>query len=147
MQVPRTLDGSEITLVARATSSPEANVLPYVFQSNTTLGVKRQSLITFIQTDKPIYKPGQTVRFRILSIESDLRAKLGMVEKVWIENPSGIRMTQWLNVETEKGKQVRFGMYFVSKKIYRIVSNCAPLFFQPRNMICSKLIFFSFKTT
>ena len=129
MQVPRTLDGSEITLVARATSSPEANVLPYVFQSNTTLGVKRQSLITFIQTDKPIYKPGQTVRFRILSIESDLRPKLEMIEEVWIENPSGIRMTQWLNVETEKGKQLRFGLYFVSNKIFRIVSNCALLFF------------------
>ena len=111
MQVPSSLDGSELTLVARAMSSPEPNLSPYVFQSNTTLGVKRQSLITFIQTDKPIYKPGQTVKFRILSIESDLKPKFGMIPEVWIENPSGIRMAQWLNVETEQGQQNIFVIF------------------------------------
>ena len=119
MQVPRTLDGSELTLVARATSSPEPDVPPYVFQSNTTLGVKQQSLITFIQTDKPIYKPGQTVRFRILSIETDLKPKLGIISEVWIENPSGIRMAQWLNVETEQGRHIKHMLISGGSRISR----------------------------
>ena len=32
----------------------------YVFAANKTVGIKAESAITFIQTDKPIYKPGQT---------------------------------------------------------------------------------------
>ncbi|XP_035233992.1 ovostatin-like, partial [Stegodyphus dumicola] len=29
--------------------------------------------ITLIQTDKPLYRPGQTVRFRVLRMDSDLK--------------------------------------------------------------------------
>ncbi|KAG8172102.1 hypothetical protein JTE90_000161, partial [Oedothorax gibbosus] len=59
--------------------------------------IRRSSVITFVQTDKPVYKPGQTVRFRILPLNRQLTpldpdAAIG---EVWIEDPSGIRIAQW----------------------------------------------------
>ena len=35
--------------------------------------VEKKQFYTFIQTDKPIYKPGDTVRFRVVVIDRDLR--------------------------------------------------------------------------
>lgn len=101
MEIP-TLSAQEITLVVRAVSSGGGDT--YRFQANTTLGVKPHTLLTFVQTDKPIYKPGQTVRFRVLSLQPNLRPRMGRLESVWIENPTGTRMAQWLNVETQKGE-------------------------------------------
>ncbi|XP_022096480.1 pregnancy zone protein-like [Acanthaster planci] len=58
---------------------------------------------TFIETDKPIYKPGQHVQFRVLTLLSDLRPDMSEVSKIWIESPSGIHMAQWLAVKTNDG--------------------------------------------
>ncbi|XP_067934597.1 murinoglobulin-2-like [Watersipora subatra] len=38
--------------------------------------------ITFIQTDKPIYKPGQLVRIRILTLDTRLRPSNDMVSNI-----------------------------------------------------------------
>ncbi|XP_038076709.1 CD109 antigen-like [Patiria miniata] len=58
---------------------------------------------TFIETDKPMYKPGQKVQFRVLTLLSDLRPDLTEVSKIWIEAPAGIHMAQWLSVKTVDG--------------------------------------------
>ncbi|XP_033634885.1 uncharacterized protein LOC117296122 isoform X1 [Asterias rubens] len=57
---------------------------------------------SFIQTDKSIYKPGQTVKFRMITIDENLKPDLSKISKIWVEAPSGTRMSQWLDVETEE---------------------------------------------
>ncbi|KAG2470004.1 A2ML1 protein, partial [Polypterus senegalus] len=52
--------------------------------------------MTFIQTDKPIYKPGQTVKFRIFAMNEDF---LPVNEK----DPRSNRIGQWLNISTNSG--------------------------------------------
>ncbi|KAG3292422.1 hypothetical protein H1C71_013749, partial [Ictidomys tridecemlineatus] len=39
------------------------------FISRKTIYVREAESLVFVQTDKPIYKPGQTVRFRIVSVD------------------------------------------------------------------------------
>ncbi|XP_035206327.1 alpha-1-macroglobulin-like, partial [Stegodyphus dumicola] len=62
----------------------------------------KSGYLTLIQTDKPQYKPGQTVRFRVLPLNDDLMP-LGKDAKgqVWIEDSNGIRVSQWSNLTFE----------------------------------------------
>ncbi|XP_040901700.1 alpha-2-macroglobulin-like [Toxotes jaculatrix] len=88
--------------------------------------------MTFIQTDKPIYLPGQTVHFRVITLDSRLRPASELYNIIEIEDPSDNRIGQWLN-ETSNGKilqhsfslnsEAREGMYQVvvsigERKIY-----------------------------
>nr|XP_012138167.1 PREDICTED: murinoglobulin-1-like [Megachile rotundata] len=67
------------------------------------------SLLAFVETDKRVYKSGQDVNIRILMLKNDLKPWKKPISKVWIENPSGIRVVQWSNVSTENGMaQLKF---------------------------------------
>uniref|UniRef100_A0A8C9KUM3 Ovostatin-like n=1 Tax=Serinus canaria TaxID=9135 RepID=A0A8C9KUM3_SERCA len=50
--------------------------------------------IVFVQTDKPIYKPGQTVRFRVVALDLNFKP-------VQEKDPGGNRILQWQNVKSE----------------------------------------------
>ncbi|XP_037797121.1 alpha-1-macroglobulin-like, partial [Penaeus monodon] len=59
---------------------------------------------TFIQTDKYIYKPGQTVQFRILTVTGPfLKISKESYPLIWVETPSSSRIAQWTNVENSVG--------------------------------------------
>ncbi|XP_042877999.1 alpha-2-macroglobulin-like isoform X10 [Penaeus japonicus] len=59
---------------------------------------------TFIQTDKYIYKPGQTVQFRILTVTGPfLKISKESYPLIWVETPSSSRIAQWSNVENSAG--------------------------------------------
>ncbi|XP_072038714.1 uncharacterized protein [Amphiura filiformis] len=58
---------------------------------------------TFIQTDKPIYKPGQTVYFRIMTLDQELKPDTSAFSEIWIEAPNGIRLAQWKDEKSEDG--------------------------------------------
>ncbi|XP_077578127.1 alpha-2-macroglobulin-like [Stigmatopora nigra] len=58
---------------------------------------------TFIQTDKPIYLPGQTVQFRVVSLDTKFRPASQLYKTIQIENPSKSLIGQWLN-QTSNGK-------------------------------------------
>ena len=75
----------------------------YVVESVDEVVIEQDSLITFVETDKPVYKPGQDVNIRILTLKHDLKPWLKAIPKVWVENPSEIRVAQWTNVSTENG--------------------------------------------
>ncbi|XP_063614627.1 murinoglobulin-2-like [Penaeus indicus] len=59
---------------------------------------------TFIQTDKYIYKPGQNVQFRILTVAGPfLKISTETYPLIWVETPSSSRIAQWTNVENSAG--------------------------------------------
>ncbi|KAM6959281.1 alpha-2-macroglobulin-P-like [Aplochiton taeniatus] len=56
--------------------------------------------LTFIQTDKPIYLPGQTVHFRIVSLDTKFRLVNEQYAIVELEDVSQNRIGQWLNTSS-----------------------------------------------
>uniref|UniRef100_A0A8C0FVE8 Alpha-2-macroglobulin n=1 Tax=Bubo bubo TaxID=30461 RepID=A0A8C0FVE8_BUBBB len=77
------------------------------FRSRKSLLVKNSESLVFVQTDKPIYKPGQTVLFRIVSLDKDFYP---LNEKVdhnsfypHLQDPQRNRVYQWQGVELETG--------------------------------------------
>ncbi|NXW67191.1 A2MG protein, partial [Hirundo rustica] len=71
------------------------------FSSRKSVVVQNSESLVFIQTDKPIYKPGQTVLFRIVSLDEEFRPVNEMVSM--IPDPKKNRLYQWTNVELEMG--------------------------------------------
>ncbi|NXS26783.1 A2MG protein, partial [Pomatostomus ruficeps] len=66
------------------------------FSSKKSVVVQNSESLVFIQTDKPIYKPGQTVLFRIVSLDEEFRPMNEM-------DPKKNRLYQWTNIELEMG--------------------------------------------
>ncbi|TRY81376.1 hypothetical protein DNTS_021192, partial [Danionella cerebrum] len=56
--------------------------------------------LTFIQTDKPLYNPGQTVNFRVVTLDVDLVPLDQMYSLVVVEDNNNIRVAQWTNVSS-----------------------------------------------
>ncbi|XP_059538152.1 alpha-2-macroglobulin-like [Myotis daubentonii] len=79
------------------------------FRRQTTVLVKNQESLVFVQTDKPIYKPGQTVKFRVVSLDENFHPLSELIPLVSIEDPKGNRIAQWQKVKLESGlKQLAF---------------------------------------
>ncbi|XP_062377751.1 alpha-2-macroglobulin-like protein 1 [Sardina pilchardus] len=56
---------------------------------------------TFIRTDKPIYTPGQTVLFRVFSLDAKFIAVNGEYPVVELKDSGGNRIGQWLNYSSQ----------------------------------------------
>ncbi|XP_040217257.1 alpha-2-macroglobulin-like isoform X2 [Rana temporaria] len=65
--------------------------------------VKKTRSSLLVQTDKAVYKPGQTVNFRILFIDEDLQPKNTVFPVVQLQDPGKNRIGQWLNVSLSQG--------------------------------------------
>ncbi|XP_073452105.1 alpha-2-macroglobulin-like protein 1 isoform X2 [Aquarana catesbeiana] len=65
--------------------------------------VSNMGAFTLIQTDKPVYKRGETVKIRILTFNSDLLAVNDTCPLVEIQDPNLNRIGQWLNIIPDKG--------------------------------------------
>ncbi|NWH49504.1 A2ML1 protein, partial [Fregata magnificens] len=57
----------------------------------------------FIQTDKAVYKPGQQVKFRIVSLDKDFTPSSKKLPLVILKDPSGNRIAQWREVSPQQG--------------------------------------------
>ncbi|NWX18237.1 OVOS protein, partial [Aegotheles bennettii] len=55
--------------------------------------------IVFVQADKPIYKPGQSVMFRVVALDSNFKPVQEMF--LFLQDPQGNRIFQWQNVTSE----------------------------------------------
>ncbi|POI35095.1 hypothetical protein CIB84_001153 [Bambusicola thoracicus] len=64
--------------------------------------IHKASSGTFIQMDKPIYKPGQTVKFRIVTLDEDFIAFNDSIS-VFLQDPKNNQIEQWLNVVPQEG--------------------------------------------
>ncbi|XP_039617987.1 alpha-2-macroglobulin-like protein 1 isoform X2 [Polypterus senegalus] len=70
-------------------------------QKKVSLTVLRP--LTFIQTDKPVYKPGQVVKFRVVSLEKNLVPLNLQYPSVVLTDPNSNRIGQWLNKSSTGG--------------------------------------------
>ncbi|XP_048013066.1 pregnancy zone protein-like isoform X2 [Megalobrama amblycephala] len=76
--------------------------------------------LTFIQTDKPIYNPGQTVNFRVVTMDAKFVPLDQMYNLVVVEDNKNNRIGQWTNVSStgwilqlshELNPEAQIGMY------------------------------------
>ncbi|RWS18059.1 CD109 antigen-like protein [Dinothrombium tinctorium] len=72
------------------------------FLNETHLHFSQRSMTIFVTTDKPIYKQGQTVRFRCIPITTDLKAFSDAID-VFVLDPRGNVMKRWLSRQSNLG--------------------------------------------
>uniref|UniRef100_A0A8C4MC37 Alpha-2-macroglobulin n=1 Tax=Equus asinus TaxID=9793 RepID=A0A8C4MC37_EQUAS len=79
------------------------------FSKRTTVLVKNTESLVFIQTDKQIYTPGQSVKFRIVSVDKNFHPLHELVSLLY--DPGMNRIMQWQNIQLENGlKQLSFSL-------------------------------------
>uniref|UniRef100_A0A8C0Y0Y4 Alpha-2-macroglobulin n=1 Tax=Castor canadensis TaxID=51338 RepID=A0A8C0Y0Y4_CASCN len=72
------------------------------FRKRSTVMIQKKQSLIFVQTDKPIYKPGQIVKFRIVSVDESFHPLNEL-------DPKGNRIAQWQSLKLESGlKQLSF---------------------------------------
>ncbi|KAK5621424.1 hypothetical protein CRENBAI_006807 [Crenichthys baileyi] len=90
-QVPtvliRTIAEIQVTLEGQGAS----------MSKKTKVVIEPPGFIHIVQTDKPIYKPGQTVKFRIVSLDANFIPVKRVYREVVLQDPKSNRIAQWLN--------------------------------------------------
>uniref|UniRef100_A0A6I8NFM7 Alpha-2-macroglobulin n=1 Tax=Ornithorhynchus anatinus TaxID=9258 RepID=A0A6I8NFM7_ORNAN len=71
------------------------------FRKRKAVLVRNMQSLVFVQTDKPIYKPGQTVRFRVVSVDEDFHPLNETVSQM--VDPKRNRIAQWRDVRLRDG--------------------------------------------
>ncbi|XP_054246228.1 alpha-2-macroglobulin-like protein 1 [Indicator indicator] len=64
--------------------------------------IRKANSGTFIQTDKPIYQPGQTVKFRVVTLDEEFNSLNDSIS-LFLQDPKDNRIEQWLNVVPQDG--------------------------------------------
>ncbi|XP_026547541.1 alpha-2-macroglobulin-like [Notechis scutatus] len=99
-QIPRR---SNISPPSEAILELTGNGLTQSFQNRKKVQIEKPKHLVFIQTDKPIYRAGQEVKFRIVSMDKDLHPMKEEFPVVYIQDPKNNRVFQWRDVETPLG--------------------------------------------
>ncbi|NXT27832.1 CD109 protein, partial [Syrrhaptes paradoxus] len=73
-----------------------------IFSNRTSLMYLSKSISVFIQTDKSMYKPGQDVMFRVVTVYPDLKPYKAPVN-IYIRDPRKKLIQQWLMEEGDLG--------------------------------------------
>ncbi|XP_054447415.1 ovostatin homolog 2-like [Pteronotus mesoamericanus] len=63
-----------------------------------SVAVTSEETVTFVQTDKPIYKPGEKVQVRIVTLNTKFIPVEDLYPLVTIQDPQNNRIFQWKNV-------------------------------------------------
>ncbi|KAH9505790.1 hypothetical protein Btru_055818 [Bulinus truncatus] len=82
-------------------TTPSIEEHPIILHNSTTIKVYGSKLVTFVQTDKPMYKPGQKVMFRVFTLMRNLKPRVGKIKSIFILDPNDIRVKQFLDVESK----------------------------------------------
>ncbi|KAI7686937.1 Antigen -like protein [Sarcoptes scabiei] len=72
-------------------------------ENETNLEFDQKSNSIFIQTDKAIYKPGQTVRFRAIIVNPSLIPNVPGSLDIYIKDPKENLIKQWRRIFTTRG--------------------------------------------
>ncbi|XP_039603965.1 CD109 antigen [Polypterus senegalus] len=100
--------GPQVTLTVSGYTEGEL-----VFSESTQVDIAVKTFTTFIQTDKLLYKPGDEVKLRIISVYPDLKAYEGQIN-VTIKDPSSNMVQQWISED---------GYLGVVSKTYQLTDN------------------------
>ncbi|XP_074835254.1 alpha-2-macroglobulin-like protein 1 isoform X2 [Carettochelys insculpta] len=73
------------------------------FSQRTAVRLRALEPGTFVQTDKAAYEPGQTVKFRIVSLDKDFVPSTRQLPLVTLQDPSGNRIAQWRDMTPQQG--------------------------------------------
>ncbi|XP_053237251.1 CD109 antigen isoform X1 [Podarcis raffonei] len=74
-----------------------------LFSNHTALEFEHKSLSVFIQTDKTMYKPGQDVKIRVVTLYPDLKP-YNTPMNIYIHDPRHNLIQQWLSQNGKLGK-------------------------------------------
>ncbi|XP_037370273.2 pregnancy zone protein [Talpa occidentalis] len=96
--VPTISSSSEVAFLTVQIKGPTQD-----FRKRKTVLIKNPQSLVFVQTDKPIYKPEQTVKFRIVSVDENFHPLNEQIPLVYIEDPKKNRIGQWHNLQLENG--------------------------------------------
>ncbi|ODM98885.1 hypothetical protein Ocin01_07797 [Orchesella cincta] len=99
IRVPRTSIDGDYRL--RVEGNDNGLVGGTAFLNETQLTFSSRSMTIFIQTDKPVYMQGQTVRFRAIPINTALKAFDDAVD-VFMLDPRGNVVRRWLSRTVRK---------------------------------------------
>uniref|UniRef100_F7B8I0 Alpha-2-macroglobulin n=1 Tax=Monodelphis domestica TaxID=13616 RepID=F7B8I0_MONDO len=103
-KIPRLSSSSEVAFFTVQVMGPTQT-----FNKRKTVLVKNPRSLVFMQTDKPIYKPKQQVRFRIVAVDENFHPQNETFPLVYVEDPQRNRIMQWQNLNLERGlKQQSF---------------------------------------
>ncbi|XP_032603201.3 ovostatin [Taeniopygia guttata] len=95
--------------VPPATSDPLAFISFSARGATVDLAERRSVAIqnvdgaVFVQMDKPLYKPGQTVMFRVVTLDTQFRPVQETYPRIIIEDPEQNKIFQWLEVTSKHG--------------------------------------------
>uniref|UniRef100_A0AAZ1X9T9 Alpha-2-macroglobulin bait region domain-containing protein n=1 Tax=Oreochromis aureus TaxID=47969 RepID=A0AAZ1X9T9_OREAU len=59
--------------------------------------IRASDTFTLIQTDKPIYLPGQKVNFRVVAMDNKMQPANQLYDVIELQDPNSNRIGQWLN--------------------------------------------------
>ncbi|NP_001090602.1 uncharacterized protein LOC100036845 precursor [Xenopus laevis] len=112
--VPEVESDTPVAVTLSAISGEEE-----VLDRKTVVIVSQQKTqtVTFIQFDKPIYKPGNKVDFRLITMDSLLHPVNQQFSAVYLQDPSGSRIAQWLDLTSQRG---------VAELFFQLISDAAP---------------------
>jgi len=80
----------------------------YSFNDSKVFQVKATNYFNLVETDKRVYKPGQVVRIRVLSLDSFLKPVLKVFKEIFIVDASDSRVAQWRDIKSENGLRLNF---------------------------------------
>ncbi|ELK10440.1 Pregnancy zone protein [Pteropus alecto] len=104
--LPRISSSSEVAVFIVHIKGPTQD-----FRKRNTVLIKNDQSLIFVQTNKPIYKPGQTVKFCIMSLDENFHPLNELIPLVYLENPKRNRIRQWQKLKLESDlKQLAFSL-------------------------------------
>ncbi|KAM6292751.1 alpha-2-macroglobulin-like protein 1 [Porphyrio hochstetteri] len=126
-QVPQPADSQEVGTVHLRISNGHY----FSASEEKQVLIRRASTGTFIQMDKPVYNPGQTVKFRIVTLTEDFAPVNSKYSAVEVQDPNHNRIGQWLDVRPKQGiadlslqlaAEVSLGTYTISVENQKVSS-------------------------
>ncbi|XP_067306909.1 alpha-2-macroglobulin-like protein 1 [Pseudorasbora parva] len=95
----------------QAPESDSVQVLQVEVQGKNTHLIEKRKVkfisynpFLIIQTDKQIYNPGQTVQFRIFTVDRNLKTVNETYKLIAVQDNRGNRINQWINATSTNGK-------------------------------------------